>query len=170
MQSVFSFSGMRFLKIRKHKTIHEKSTGKVPVSLEEDNPEPVFSNEYLTIIFDRKSSILYQEWRGFCPGTDFRAAIDFIFNFMTEKNLYKTISDVRHQRVVPPSCQDYVEAKVLDYIKNYGSFFTAFIALEKSAGSVCAELYDIRIRKKLGYRINQFFESVDEAEAWLSEK
>lgn len=170
MQYLFSVSGKRFFHKRKHKGVHEKTSVPGSVQRVEANRETILKNEFLTMSYDSWSGVLYQEWRGFCPGADFRASIDSIFNFITEKKIFKTICDVRYQRVVPPSSQNYVEEKVLDYIKNYGSFFTAFIAMEKSAGSICAELYDMRIRKKLGYRINQFFETEDEAEAWLSEK
>ncbi|HOP30244.1 MAG TPA: hypothetical protein PK293_10930 [Spirochaetota bacterium] len=170
MQSIFSFSGKRFFYKRKHKLIHDKTTVRQPDIIEGEDQEPVYRDEYVTIIFYRKSGILCQEWRGFCPGTEFRAAIDFIFNFMTEKNIYKTICDVRYQRVVPPSCQKYVEEKVLGYIKSYGSFFTAFVALEKSVGGVCAGLYDMHLTQKLGYRINGFFDNVQDAETWLNEK
>lgn len=170
MRSVFSVSGKKIFQIRKHKAVHEKFTGAVPVSREKENPEAVYSNEYVVISFDRESNILYQEWRGFCPGTDFRVAIDLIFNFMTEKNIYKSICDVRYQRVVPPSSQKYVEEKVLGYINNHGSFVTAFVALEKSVGGVCAGLYDMHITKKLGYKINGFFDNFDDAETWIIKK
>ncbi len=168
MPSVLSVSGKKFFQIRKHKAVHEKITGTVPVSREKENPETVYSNEYVIISFDRDSRILRQEWKGFCPGGDFRAAIDFSFNFMTENNINKTLCDVRHQRVVPPSCQKYVEEKVLEYIKNYGSFYTAFVAFEKSVGGVCARLYDMNLTRKLGYRANSFFDNEYEAETWLS--
>ncbi len=170
MQSLFSFSGQRFFQRRRGKKVHGNTFNTGSVSMGGEEHEYLLTNEFVKIYFDGGSRVLYQEWRGFCPGSDFKAAVDYIFNFMTEKNIYKTVCDVRQQRVVPPSCQKYVEEKVLSYIKNYGSFYTAFVALEKTAGGICARLYDIHITQKLNYKVNRFFDSVSEAETWLSGK
>lgn len=166
----YLFSGKSFFYRRKHRGVYEKKSLSGTVQKGEANIETVLENKYLTMSFDSRSGVLYQEWKGFCPGAEFRALIDSVFVFMIEKKIYKTICDVRYQRVVPPSCQKYVEEKSLGFISNYGIFFTAFVALEKSAGGVCARLYDINITRKLNHRINSFFYSIIEAESWLSEK
>lgn len=170
MHYMMSVSGKRFFLIKKRKGTHEKKSGNAPLIREKVEPGTVYSNEFVKISFDSASRVLFQEWSGFCPGDEFKAAIDAVFNYMTENSIYKTVCDVRYQRVVPPSCQKYVEEKVLNFIKTYGAFYSAFVVLEKSAGGICARLYDFKITQKLNYRINNFFNSVDEAESWLSEK
>jgi len=170
MQYLFSVPGKRFFQIGKRKSVHEKKSGNVPVSKIGEEPAAVYRDEFVTLSFDSEKGVLYQEWIGFCPGAEFRASIDYVFRFMKEKNIYKTVCDVRHQRVVPPSGQKYVEEKVLSFINSRGLFYTAFVALEKSAGGISAKLYDIHITQKLNYKINSFFDNISEAELWLSGK
>lgn len=155
--------------VKKHNAGSVNPEAEHPESGDVTLPERIFSSEFVTVSVDKRNGVLYQTWKGFCPEPEFRKGVDLVIEYMDKNSISKTVSDIRLQKVVSPSCQVYTEERVMDFIRKNGSLHTAFIVAEKSIGDICSKAYDRRICANHGLRINRFFESVGEAESWLRE-
>lgn len=169
MQSQLSVSRKSIWPVRKRNTGDSKPVEYPPDAEDGSSVDHVLSSDFVTVSFDVSDGVLYQTWRGFCPESEFRKAVDDILQFMEERSIRKTVIDVRLQKVVSPTSQVYTEERFLDFISRNGSLYTAFVVIEKSIGDICTRAYDRRMYENHGLRINAFFDSVEGAEAWLRE-
>jgi len=130
--------------------------------------EIIHQSNHATISINREIKIIYIEWRGFCPGNEFRKITNFLLNYMPEINIYKIINDISIQNVIPTPDLMYAITKTIEFVRIYGIIKIAFVINDKSIWYISVWFFNKKISDKLEMKINRFFRCANEAEKWLN--
>ncbi len=127
----------------------------------------LLKEESVTLACNATWGFLFQKWSGFCPDALFHQAIDITFRQLRQRNFRKILSDVRSQRVVSPRCQDYVQASVMEFVRERGNIWVAFVVRDKSPVNPCLNRYLGHMHEGNERAYNAPFPSMQKALQWL---
>ncbi len=130
----------------------------------------VYSAPTVVISYDRGKAVLCQKWKGFSSSEIFRKAMDISFEFMIKENIHLILSDIRDQKVVAPKEQDYTKNLAIKFFQEKRKLKVAIVAQVNSVVLACARRYARSLSGEVDVEVNRFFEDIDEALSWLTQK
>ena len=130
----------------------------------------IYSAPTVVISYDRGKSVLFQKWEGFATSEIFRKAMEVTFEFMSKENINLILSDIREQKVVAPREQEYTKNLALEFLHERKNLKVAIVGRINSVVMACAQRYDRSLAAEVKEEVNRFFDDIDEALLWLSQK
>lgn len=123
----------------------------------------VYKKDNVNIRFLDKYNLLVQTWTTFIKSEDFRKAIDFTTEFVSQNPVHYIISDALKQAAVRPDDSAYA-ASVMPTLVNSGLKAFAFVIPEDIFTKLALKKFsDIENTEQV-----QYFWDIEEALAWIN--
>ncbi len=130
--------------------------------------ELLHETPYLSISYNADIPTLIVKWVGFTSSQQFRDGIDKVFEFMAEKKITSTITDISEHKVISTEDQEYAATRSVEYTQQFGNVKRALITPQDVFARFSIKQVNAQVSKQ-DNQDRRFFGSIEDAKEWLLE-
>jgi ribonuclease HII len=123
------------------------------------------NTDIYNIYFDKEINAVVMEWDGYATSAQFKEGTELMLNTLIQNKAYKVLADIKDMVLIAMEDQEWLENNFLPRAIQFGFKAIAMIKPDSYFNKIAVESISYKVDKEK-LTIN-FFNSVDDAKAWL---